>query len=195
MDLPVIDVPEAEAAAKLTEYAAIPHADRTPLDQAVIRAYRAVTGGGQVIRLPAAIRAGGFNDRGLPRIGVAGAEWDEVACRWSGGDLVFDDMLGQGNRGAAVGRHTVRVPVPGDDRPSGLMLHRVGGRSVVPLVPPACRPRRGKLSRCHILFEADWQPEPPRDPALIRHVAGDLWIVLSTWELTELEAAVLGGLR
>jgi hypothetical protein len=31
----------------------------------------------------------------------------------------------------------------------------------------------------------------PRDPALIRRVAGDLWTVLSVWDLTELERAVL----
>jgi len=32
---------------------------------------------------------------------------------------------------------------------------------------------------------------PPRDPALIRHIRGDLWAVLAVWDLTELERAVL----
>jgi hypothetical protein len=31
----------------------------------------------------------------------------------------------------------------------------------------------------------------PRDPALLRHVRGDLWAVLATWDLTELERLVL----
>lgn len=41
----------------------------------------------------------------------------------------------------------------------------------------------------------DWQrtPQPPgTDPALLKHVGGDLWAVLATWDLTPLEAAVLG---
>lgn len=50
-----------------------------------------------------------------------------------------------------------------------------------------------------ILFEAgpyvqgdDLRPPPPhRDPALIKHLVGDLWGVLFTWELTEIEARAL----
>jgi hypothetical protein len=92
MDLPVIKVTGDEAAAKLAEYEAA--GGRTALDEAVIRAYRAVRGGAQVIRLSEAVRAGGFDGRGMPRLAVAGAEWQEVTCRWSGDDLVFTDSSG-----------------------------------------------------------------------------------------------------
>jgi hypothetical protein len=188
MDLPVIKVTGDEAAAKLAEYEAA--GGRTALDEAVIRAYRAVRGGAQVIRLSEAVRAGGFDGRGMPRLAVAGAEWQEVTCRWSGDDLVFTDSPGRQNRGAAVGRHTVRVSLPAGARPAEANMWR-SGQAVVPLVPPRCRPRRGRLSRCHVLWEAEWDMTVPRDPALIRRVAGDLWTVLSVWDLTELERAVL----
>ena len=35
----------------------------------------------------------------------------------------------------------------------------------------------------------------PRDPALLRHVRGDLWAVLSVWDLTDLERMVLSQRR
>jgi hypothetical protein len=34
---------------------------------------------------------------------------------------------------------------------------------------------------------------PPEDPALLKHIGGDLYAVLAVWNLTELERAVLSG--
>ncbi|MGH3300400.1 MAG: hypothetical protein ACRDOK_01755 [Streptosporangiaceae bacterium] len=34
---------------------------------------------------------------------------------------------------------------------------------------------------------------PPRDPALLRWIRGDLWAVVAQWDLTELERAVLSS--
>jgi hypothetical protein len=191
MDLPVIAVTEDEATTKLAEYQATDPATRTGFDVAMLRAYRAVRGGAKVIRLSDAIRAGGFDTRGLPRLAVASTGWDQVTCWWaSPGDVIFADDAMRQNRGAAVGHHSVRVRAV---RPTVIGSYRHAGLAVVPPVPPACRPRRGRLSRCHVLWEAEWDLTVPRDPALIRRVAGDLWVVLFMWDLTELERAVLAG--
>ena len=68
-------------------------------------------------------------------------------------------------------------------------------RSMVPNVPPKFRPARSTtLATYHVLWEVDeWKktPRPPGDPALLKHLRGDLWIVLATWDLTPLEQAVL----
>ena len=61
---------------------------------------------------------------------------------------------------------------------------------MVPIVPPQLRPHWG-LHNYHILWEADWQKVPPRDPALLERIGGDLYAVLAVWDLTELERAVL----
>lgn len=199
MELPVIAVTEAEAEAKLAEYEAAGPAGRTRLDDLIVRAYRAVRRGGKVIRLSEAIRAGGFDDKGLPRIAVGGATWTEASVFWSGNDLIFTDDPRRLNRGAQVGRHSVRVTLPADARPQRANAWR-SGTAMVPLVPPAARPRprRGgtpHLDRCHVLWEAVWDMTVPYDPALIRRIAGDLWEVLSEWDLTELERAVLAQRR
>ena len=65
-------------------------------------------------------------------------------------------------------------------------------RALVPTVPPRLRPA-GNLDSYHVLFEPEWQGDPePADPALLKHIGGDLWAVVATWDLTPLEAAVLG---
>ena len=71
--------------------------------------------------------------------------------------------------------------------------------AMVPIVPPAHRPARGLGDRL-VLWEADdwtWStvPAPPGDPALLRHIGGDLYAVEATWNLTELERLVLSGRR
>lgn len=69
--------------------------------------------------------------------------------------------------------------------------------ALVPIVPPKLMPR-GRLENYLTLWEVeDWtwrtSPSPPGDPALLQHVGGDLYAVLATWDLTELEKLVLSG--
>jgi hypothetical protein len=191
MDLPTIEVTEEEAQTKLAEYEKMLAQDRTAEDEAIAQAYRAAKRGLQVIRLTEAVKMGGYFDSGLPRIAIAGPTWPECYVQWSGDDLVFTDDGGWShNRGALVGRGSVRVP-----------MHDVGvapvrnwrrGQAPIPLVPPRHRPRPRRLKHCHILWEVEaWNSVPAKDPALLRHIRGDLWAVLAIWDLTELERAVL----
>lgn len=100
------------------------------------------------------------------------------------------------DRGAIVGRAHVRVPLAPDEQgpaPAERGL-RMNGRTVVPTIPPDVRPRRNRLHGFHVLWEVEqWDPTPPVDPALLRHIRGELWSVVATWDLTPLERAVLAA--
>lgn len=193
MNLDLIQVDPAEAAAKLAEYASLIGQERTAEDEALAMAYRAALRGLPVISLSAAIIAGGWHDNKLPRIAVANADVKMCHVEWEyGADLLFGDSNDwRWNRGALVGQRTVRVHIPGDDRPVGVRLAR-GGNAPVPLIPPRLRPKPRRLKHCHVLWEVEsWTRQPPRDPALIKHIRGDLWAVLAIWDLTPLERLVL----
>jgi hypothetical protein len=190
MDLSTIGISPAEAKAKLDEYAGVIAADRSAEDAAILAGYRAAARGLAVIFLPRVIAAGGWHDNGLPKIAVARATAAECSVRWSGQDLVFTDGNGHRNQGALVGAHSVRVTVPGDGSPAGSRW--ASGTTLVPPVPPRYRPRPRNLRHRHILWEVpEWKRVPPADPALLRHIRGGLWAVLATWDLTQLERAVL----
>lgn len=193
MDLAPLEISKDEAREKLAEYQQALLAERSAEDEAIAAGYRAASRGLPVISLTRTVAAGGFHPGGLPRLAVIGAEATECFARWDGGSLVFadrDDRMA--NRGALVGAHSVRVPVAGDDQPADRYVSWRAGRTLVPLVPPRHRPRPRRLRHCHILWEVEeWTPVAPRDPALLRHIRGDLWAVLAIWDLTELERMVL----
>jgi hypothetical protein len=191
MDLTTIDIPVEDAKAFLDDYRNLVASERTREDEAIAAGYRAAARGLPVISMSATIQAGGYFDSGLPRLAVARADWTQCWVRipWSDGDIVFseDEMAGGRNRGSLVAPQTIRVPTP--DRPSGRLWR---GSTIVPIVPPRFRPRGRKLKSHHVLWEVEsWTMIPPKDPALLRHIRGDLWSVLAVWDLTDLERAVL----
>jgi hypothetical protein len=194
MDLTAVDISQDEAREKLDEYRQMIAEERTAEDQAIEAGYRAAARGLPVISLPRTVAAGGFHANSLPRIAVARADTAECFARWDGSDVVYadrDDI--HVNRGSLVGKHSVRVPLAGDDLPlrNARRTWRAGS-AMVPLIPPRHRPRLRRLHGFHILWEVEeWTWVAPEDPALIRHIRGDLWAVLATWNLTDLERLVL----
>jgi hypothetical protein len=191
VNLPTIEVSEEEATAKLAEYQQAIRHERSAEDEAIAQAYRAAKRGLQVVQLSQAIAMGEFFDSGLPRIAIVRADATECHVHWTGDDLIYTDGPGWPRGTALVGRHTVRVPMRDVAIPAVRQWRR--GQAPVPLIPPKHRPKRYRLHRCHILWEVDaWNMVPARDPALLRHIRGDLWAVLAVWDLTELERAILG---
>lgn len=191
MDLNTLEVSVEEATARLAEYEAMVASERTAEDEAIAQGYRSAKRGFPIIRMTETIAAGGWFDNGLPRLAVIRA--DATTChvtishRRPTTDVLFADSARAENRGALVGRHTVRVTVP--SQPAG---HRWRGQTIVPIIPPRHRPKPHRLAHCHILWEVEeWSNVVPVDPALVRHIRGDLWSVLATWDLSDLERAVL----
>jgi len=172
------------------------------IDEEMMRAYRELAKGVTLLRLSETILAGGMegreNGRGfttcLPRLAVARATARRVWCEGvdQDGDVGFSWAL-TAVRNLSWSRmnslHLERLFEREDD-----WKDRNRGRyaATVPTVPPRFRPPLG-LGGYHVLFEAEWSAPPaPADPALLKHLGGDLWAVLATWDLTPLEAAVLG---
>lgn len=200
MNVHTLEMTTEQATEALRHYEDQVAQERTVEDQAIMAAYRAAARGLPVISLRETIRAGGFFDAGnngragRPRLAIVRADATAVQVRSDGDDIVYSTFdtwgaLGR-NRGALVGAETVRVPRVLDTE------HRWfhSGTTVVPLIPPQHRPRRNRIRGFHILWEVErWDPTPPVDPALLRHIRGDLWSVVATWDLTPLERAVLAA--
>lgn len=196
MQLDTIEIDQAEAKARLDEYTESLKYDRNVEDETIARAYRVAARGMPIIKLSEVVHAGGYFDTGHPRLAIARA--DALGC-WVREDwvpsgsrtLIYLDNPDKINRGALVGKNSVRVTIPSERRGRS-----VSGSTMVPNIPPRFRPNRWRIRGFHILFEVkSWTPVPPEDPALIKHIGGDLWSVHATWDLTELERAVLIGTR
>ena len=119
------------------------------------------------------------------------------------GSVQFVDRLYPSD-GLRKGRTTVSGLTLDEHHTAAERMARWDGRALgamVPIVPPRHRPRANtRLSEYHVLWEVDdWAwleaPKPPVDPALLKHLGGDIYAVVATWDLTDLERLVLAGRR
>jgi hypothetical protein len=190
MDVETITMDPAEARQAFEEYREAVRERHNEEDEALMRGYRELAKGHQLLALTPAMIEAGLDHRGLPRLAIcrADAEWCEVYISQDTAVFTMDNSSRWGR--AAKGKRVRVEGFPTLTRSSG-GPHVFEGTSVVPAIPPPLRPA-GKLDRFHVLWEANWKV-PPKDPVLLRHMGGDLWAVLAMWNLTELERAVLAG--
>ncbi|MGQ0668070.1 MAG: hypothetical protein ACT4PO_00080 [Actinomycetota bacterium] len=205
MDVATITMDQEKAAEAFESYREAVKLRHSDEDEAIMRGYRELVHGRAVLKLSESMRLAGVTavehalwvkggqrwfTAQMPRLAIARADAPWVYC-----DGILRDGSAQFRMDKWVSRHTTRRYI---DLPAGTFPapHTVNDRRImsamVPIVPPALRPR-GSLVNYHLLFEAEWKAQPPRDPLLLRRLGGDLWAVVATWNLTEIERAVLAG--
>lgn len=205
MNLATIDVPQAFAREKVAEYRAAVKARHEAEDAQILAGYRALSQGKTVIDLVATIRKGGgirVNGAGwnrrtefwVPRLAIMRADqkWCHVATDRDGEVRFYHQGWSprSNERRNVVSLPAGTLPVPEGGETRSAAFGSV--RALVPPVPPGLRPNVG-IGSYHVLFEAEWQPVAPKDPALLKHIGGGLYVVVATWDLTELERTVLAG--
>lgn len=201
-----ISMDRMAAREKVAEYLKSVRTRHTAEDQAILRGYKALAKGHTVIDLVKCIRLGGVFDTGLPKLAVATSSHEFVYInRDSQGSAVFNpkrawDMTPRMRKDRFFLPVGTLPEAKWQDIPYGPRReHPWNGnfRAMVPHVPPALRPAHS-LDGYATLFEVDqWalDPKAPVDPALLKHIGGDLYAVVATWDLTDLERAVLDGHR
>lgn len=206
MELPTITMHPAEAERRFEAWAKAADQRRDEEAEAITRGYRALADGLDVVDLRDAMREAGCDDDGLPKLAIAPADarWCYLRSRRapvSGASILSFSTDFHGThrtRGRYARRETtvMATDVPGlrDRLARGWSSGQ--HRAAVPVVPPEHRPRteNGRLAalrRYHVLWEAEWEPMPPVDPALLEHLGGSLYAVHAVWDLTELERAVM----
>ena len=199
MQLHTIEMDRAEARARYLEYRdAVRERHDAELAE-IMRGYRALARGHQVIDLAATIRAGGTVTKTVPHFRGGAREVTLPALAvmradqpWCHVQVTRDGAVAyhhQGSPRSNETRNLIRLPVGtlDEDITTDYPWRQ---RAMVPPVPPRLRPK-ASLGNYHVLWEAEWERCAPVDPALLRHIGGDLYAVLATWDLTPLERTVL----
>jgi hypothetical protein len=183
----------AEAETLYRKYLTNKHYER-PEDVEIKRAYRLLSKGKLIIKAIDSIKAAGVDAKGWPLLALARADakhcWLEV--RKNGAAQMRDTQWFGESR--AYTRHTDFPADTFDTKPwNDGKTWNLNGKAIMPIIPAEHRPRRA-LESYHVLWEAEWQPVPPKDPFLLQRIGkSDLWLVLAQWDLTEVERAVLAG--
>src|SRR5688500_517110 len=180
MQIDLISMPRHEARAAFLEYKKSVRDRHTEEDLAVMRGYRAIARGSALLDLRSALTAAGQDAQLRPKIAITRADYKWCWFTWVNGGRRArfvgthnDDVWEQGGKSYANNTVTVPPHVLQPPEGNGSSPHWRSSRALVPYIPPAVRPKHA-LSNYHILWEAEWQPVPPTDPLLLKHLGGTL---------------------
>lgn len=180
MKLSNLGMEKAQAWNAYREYQTVLGKSGNQRDRAVMAGYRALAKGKTVIDLLQVMKEAGTFESGLPRLAIMRADKTECYCRrWDSGDLQFKSSRNWYRTTWSKDIHGVCIPGKAKE-----------GKAIVPLIPPQYRPGDSVAKKYFILWEADWE-EVPKDPALLKHLSGNLYSVVAVWDLTPVEQAVL----
>lgn len=160
--------------------------------------YNQVKQGRKLIDVIKVMRRGGLTMDGLPRLAICSADKKYVYCRYYNSGRVIFAGREMDWWDSTVYKNDVLFDQVFPELPDGLKSdssrNYITLQCPVPVVPAGIRPK-GKLDKYHILWEVDkWVKKvPPKDPYLLRRITGNIFVVLSGWELTELERSVMAG--
>lgn len=172
---------------------------RNALYRDLKRVYGHMTHGKKLIDVESSIRRAGVNLKGEPKLAICRA--DAVTCYLSrnrDGSCVFtwrDFRWNIENPRKTYGEFGMS-PGSFGDLWNNLSWRDRKIKAPVPLIPPHIMIEQIKyrLQNYHILWEVEeWTPDPPVDPILLKKVTPTLYAVLATWDLTDVERAVLKG--
>ena len=203
MDVKAIAVDKDQARDLYQKYKTHQHYE-TELDQEVRRCYQLISQGKVIIQALDAIKASGLDEKGLPKLALAGATARACIIRRH-----RDGRLHMSSEHAPVRKYTLakektiynyhaesfsfdKETFPTwEDGGKRYRRNATDHRSSTPIIPIHLRPKRG-LQNYHILWEAEWTPVPTRDPYLLRRIGkADLWLVCAAWDLTDVERAAM----
>ncbi len=202
MQLPTIEMKKQEAREAFLDYRHAVRERHNAEDEALMRIYRHVSQGKMVLNIFEAIHAGGDDAKMLPRLAFVRADSKEVfVCRNPNGSAEFvAEQSYFTNWGRTYGQRDQKLLLPEHSLPERILdealpSRPLSARAVAPVIPPALRPAHA-LRNYHLLWEADWKKMPvPRDPALLKHLGGPFYAVVAMWDVTPVEAAVIGVTR
>lgn len=168
-----------------------------PIDFEIQRAYHHLSKGRVIIKALESIKQAGLNRDFLPKLALTSAVAKHCRLiRYSTGTFSMAPRTNSPRSTKNVYNFKDNTFLfPAESFPMSWDRRSRSTRSehdaLVPVIPVHLRPKRG-LENYSILWEAEWQPLPPRDPYLLRRIGqADLWLVVAHWDLTDVERAAL----
>lgn len=159
-------------------------------------AYRQLSKGHGVIDIFKAFRTAGLSEAGEPRLALFPSHL--TLCHFqkdSNGGGRITCTAGWSRKGPVIsfGDKFFCDKWETEKTSWGHQIRRQNISCPVPIVPAHLLPRTA-LENFHTLWEVEkWNPEPPRDPLLLRRLSINLFAVVAKWDLTELERSVVAG--
>ncbi len=154
--------------------------------------------GKALINVYEAIQKAGLNKNDEPRFAIARADLTTVKFEkrdTSSGRYIMNDAWDKTN--VELPQKTFKVEW---NRPEGSTspweIYNKELTAKVPIIPALLMPE-GDLKNYYILWEVkEWEKLPEvKDPFLLKRISENMFVILGAWDITELERAIVGGLK
>lgn len=178
---------------------------RTALARDLMAVYGHLKHGGKIIDLYQAFPKAGVNEEGLPKIAIV--SFDARMCylylKRNGGAIFSNERKDRWQVKAKRSIGDIQLPADSYEwktNEKGQIPHR-RFKTVAPIVPPrVITIASAKLTPryYHVIFEPElWAkakiPSPPHDPILGKMLTPNIFGVIASWDLTELERSIIRG--
>ena len=171
----------------------------TDLHRDLARIYGHMRHKGKVIDIYSSFKKAGLNKNRNPKLAICRADASMCYCYkgWSGSAIYSKDS---GITKVRKSHGDIRFPEGTfqwmkDEGEKWIPWSKAFIQTPVPYIPTKVLSKlRYTLKNYHIIWEVEkWARVPPKDPILVKMVTPNIALVLATWELTELERAVIMG--
>lgn len=169
------------------------------------RVYGHMQHGGKVLDIYQVFKNCDLDEDGNPKIAICRADAHKCYLGKNGNGSAIFSYKPFPNSWAFTARKSYKdVELPSDTfdwipqdphRPIGRWnIKNQIANTIVPIIPAPILVEEVKLNlyNYQILWEVEeWKPDPPKDPILLKKLTPNLYGVLATWNLTELERAII----
>jgi hypothetical protein len=187
MNVETISMPKQAAVAKIAAYRSALKRRASDEYKQALAGYEELAKGTVLIDPFQAIREAGRDAKGRPLLAICRA--DRKRCEVD--SEAWKRIRFNGSEFGVWDSRANNLVITVDQMPSFEQHFRAS--AIVPMIPadvyPA--PGHGSPKDWYILWEAEWQNVPPKDPLLLKPIGGDLYAVLASWDLTELERKII----
>lgn len=161
--------------------------------------------GKALINVYEVMKKAGLNKNDEPRLAIARADINEVLFqKRDTGTGRFEMEQGYNRSGwstdVELPQETFKVHWKRQTNPDGTkatwQIEDVKIKTKVPLIPVDLMPE-GDLKNYYILWEVKlWEILPEvKDPFLLKRISQNMFVILGAWDITELERAIIEGLK
>lgn len=175
---------------------------RTTIARDLMAVYGHLKHGGKIIDLFKTFLETGLNEENHPKLGIIpfNARYCYLYKKQNGGAIFSSENKDSWKIYAHRGNGDIEIP-PDTFEWGESLEEGTRWKSLAPIVPPRVLTIAStKLTpqHYHVLFEVEvWAkskpPQPPKDPILGRMLTPNIFGVIATWELTDLERTVIKG--
>jgi len=197
-EIPKIKMPKEQAKEAWKKYCEVLKKRKESFLKTMKQAHYQMKEGRELIDVYKVMKGAGLNENNEPKLALARADLKEVVFeKKDEGSGTFDMSSNYGWRdNVALPQNTFKVHW---ERQEGqpdttwwIKDKRI--KTKVPIVPIELLPE-GDLSNYYILWEAnEWEELPEtKDPLLLKRISENLFAILGSWDLTELEQSIISG--